>query len=90
MAKSSKVHSYQIDLVPVDEGGYTVVVPALPGCISFGETPKKQRATPEKRSNCIWRIWRRTKIDGGEGLEIAFRDRVHSPWSIGSHRDVLI
>lgn len=41
MAKSSKVHSYQIDLVPVDEGGYTVVVPALPGCISFGETPKE-------------------------------------------------
>jgi predicted RNase H-like HicB family nuclease len=38
MAKTKKVHSYLIDLVPVNEGGYTVVVPALPGCISYGET----------------------------------------------------
>jgi len=38
MAKAKKAHSYLIDLVPVDEGGYTVVVPALPGCISYGET----------------------------------------------------
>ncbi len=33
-----KEHSYLVDLVPTDEGGYTVVVPALPGCISYGET----------------------------------------------------
>jgi len=38
MAKAKKVHSYLVDLVPADEGGYTVVVPALPGCISYGET----------------------------------------------------
>jgi predicted RNase H-like HicB family nuclease len=25
-------------LIPADDGGYTVVVPALPGCISYGET----------------------------------------------------
>ena len=41
MAKARKVHSYLIDLVPVDEGGYTVVVPALPGCISYGETAEE-------------------------------------------------
>jgi predicted RNase H-like HicB family nuclease len=28
----------QVVLEPSDEGGYTVVVPALPGCISEGET----------------------------------------------------
>jgi len=33
-----KIRSYVVDLVPSDEGGYTVVVPALPGCISYGET----------------------------------------------------
>jgi predicted RNase H-like HicB family nuclease len=33
-----KVQSYQIDLVPEPEGGYTVLVPALPGCVSYGET----------------------------------------------------
>jgi antitoxin HicB len=38
MAKAKKVHSYVVDLVPLEDGGYTVVVPALPGCISYGET----------------------------------------------------
>jgi len=28
----------QIVLEPSDEGGYTVIVPALPGCISEGKT----------------------------------------------------
>ena len=28
----------KIVLEPSDEGGYTVVVPALPGCISEGDT----------------------------------------------------
>ncbi len=35
-AKSAK--SYQIDLLSDEDGGYTVVVPALPGCISYGES----------------------------------------------------
>jgi predicted RNase H-like HicB family nuclease len=38
MAKAKKAHSYLVDLVPADGGGYTVVVPALPGCVSYGET----------------------------------------------------
>ena len=29
---------YRIVLEPQEEGGYTVYVPALPGCISQGET----------------------------------------------------
>jgi len=29
---------YKIVLEPQEEGGYTVYVPALPGCISQGET----------------------------------------------------
>jgi predicted RNase H-like HicB family nuclease len=29
---------FQIVLEPSDEGGYTVYVPALPGCISEGDT----------------------------------------------------
>ena len=37
-AKTSRVYSYQINLVPETEGGYTVLVPALPGCVSYGET----------------------------------------------------
>jgi len=31
----------RIVLEPSDEGGYTVLVPALPGCISQGDTKQK-------------------------------------------------
>lgn len=31
----------QIILEPSEEGGYTVIVPALPGCISEGNTKKE-------------------------------------------------
>jgi predicted RNase H-like HicB family nuclease len=29
---------------PSDEGGFTAYVPALPGCISEGDTPEEARA----------------------------------------------
>lgn len=31
------VRTFRIVLKPEPEGGYTVVVPALPGCITYGE-----------------------------------------------------
>ncbi|MEW6068428.1 MAG: type II toxin-antitoxin system HicB family antitoxin [Nitrospirota bacterium] len=34
----SKELSYRIVLRPEPEGGYTVIVPSLPGCITYGET----------------------------------------------------
>jgi len=33
--------SYEVVLIPAEEGGYTVVVPALPGCISEGDTEEE-------------------------------------------------
>jgi antitoxin HicB len=33
-----KVHTYQINLMPEEEGGYTVTVPSLPGCVTYGST----------------------------------------------------
>ena len=30
--------SYSVELKPQEEGGYTVTVPILPGCISEGDT----------------------------------------------------
>jgi predicted RNase H-like HicB family nuclease len=38
MFKPKKAYSYQINLMPEREGGYTVLVPQLPGCVSFGTT----------------------------------------------------
>jgi len=32
---------YQVILMPAEEGGYTVVVPALPGCVSEGDTEEE-------------------------------------------------
>ena len=34
---------YQIVLRPEPEGGYTVFVPALPGCITWGRTLRQAR-----------------------------------------------
>lgn len=34
---------YQIILRPEPEGGYTVFVPALPGCITWGSTLRQAR-----------------------------------------------
>ena len=33
-----KAYNYRILLVPEPEGGFTVTVPTLPGCITYGET----------------------------------------------------
>lgn len=36
MSKIKRAYSYQINLIPEKEGGYTVLVPLLPGCLSYG------------------------------------------------------
>ena len=36
MAEQTKILSYRILLRQEPEGGYTVTVPTLPGCITFG------------------------------------------------------
>lgn len=39
MKKSKKnTHSYAVVFTPAEEGGYTATVPALPGCISEGDS----------------------------------------------------
>lgn len=36
--KQQKVHSYTVVFEPAEEGGYVVHVPALPGCVTEGDT----------------------------------------------------
>jgi len=36
--------NYNVILEPQEEGGYTVYVPRLPGCVSQGETKKEALA----------------------------------------------
>lgn len=33
-----KFHNYRVLLTPQPEGGFTITVPTLPGCITYGET----------------------------------------------------
>lgn len=40
-------YSYQIVLRPEPEGGYTVIVPSLPGCITYGRTVEEANAMAE-------------------------------------------
>ncbi len=40
-------YSYQIVLRPEPEGGYTVIVPSLPGCITYGRTVEEAHAMAE-------------------------------------------
>ncbi len=39
-----KTYEFTVSFVPAEEGGYTVTVPALPGCISEGDTLEEAKA----------------------------------------------
>jgi predicted RNase H-like HicB family nuclease len=36
--KPMKTLTYNVRIEPMEEGGYTVEVPALPGCVTWGRT----------------------------------------------------
>ncbi len=38
-----KIYSYTVVFEPAEEGGYIVHVPALPGCVTQGETLQEAR-----------------------------------------------
>ncbi|HSX24354.1 MAG TPA: type II toxin-antitoxin system HicB family antitoxin [Candidatus Andersenbacteria bacterium] len=40
---NSQAHHFNIYLRPETEGGYTVIVPALPGCVTYGKTVAEAR-----------------------------------------------
>ena len=52
MAKAR--YHYNIMLRPEPEGGYTALVPALPGCVTYGRTLDEARAmVKDAISGCI-------------------------------------
>lgn len=44
MSKIKKYYHYNVMLRPEPEGGFTVIVPALPGCVTYGRTIKEAKA----------------------------------------------
>lgn len=45
---SNTMYSYSAVFEPAEEGGYTVSVPALPGCISEGDTFEEAKKNIEE------------------------------------------
>ncbi|MEK7577629.1 MAG: type II toxin-antitoxin system HicB family antitoxin [Patescibacteria group bacterium] len=39
-----KIQDYTVIFHPEPEGGFTVVVPSLPGCVTYGKTLKSAKA----------------------------------------------
>ena len=42
-----KIFSYRVILKPEPEGGFTVTVPALPGCVTYGKDLDEAKAMVE-------------------------------------------
>lgn len=36
--KTARTHLYQLEFIPEDDGSWTVDVPDLPGCVTWGKT----------------------------------------------------
>ncbi len=49
---------FKVVLEPSEEGGFTVFVPSLPGCISQGETEEEAFEIFAKPSSFIWSLRR--------------------------------
>ena len=47
-----KKQTFQIVLTPEPEGGFTVTVPALPGCISYGRTVAEAQTMAADAISC--------------------------------------
>ncbi len=41
--RNTKIRHYNVIFTPEPEGGYTAIVPSLPGCVSYGETLQQAR-----------------------------------------------
>ncbi|MBI5701633.1 type II toxin-antitoxin system HicB family antitoxin [Candidatus Saganbacteria bacterium] len=44
MKKHTKIFKYSAVFEPAEEGGYVVTIPALPGCVTQGETFEEAKA----------------------------------------------
>jgi antitoxin HicB len=47
-----KVYNYTVIFEPLKEGGYDVIVPAIPEICTFGETMKEAKAMAEDAIKC--------------------------------------
>ena len=60
---ATRVYRYTAVFEPQREGGYTVTVPALPGCISEGETFEEARKNIREAMELYLSVTRREHVD---------------------------
>lgn len=48
----TKQLTYNIMLQPEPEGGFTVIVPSLPGCVTYGKDLKEAKAMAQDAISC--------------------------------------
>lgn len=48
-----KMYNYTVMFRPLDEGGYDVIVPAIPEICTFGDTIQDARAMAEEAIKCF-------------------------------------
>ncbi|PIR85717.1 antitoxin HicB [Candidatus Kaiserbacteria bacterium CG10_big_fil_rev_8_21_14_0_10_44_10] len=59
-----KKQTYQVVLTPEPEGGFTVTVPALPGCISYGKTVAEAQFMAADAISCYLASVKKHERDG--------------------------
>jgi antitoxin HicB len=52
--KRQKLLSYTVFFEPAPEGGYTVTIPALPGCVTEGDTLEEAREMAIDAIKCYY------------------------------------
>ena len=50
--RNMKIYNYTVIFQPLDEGGYDVIVPAIPEICTFGETREEARKMAEDAIRC--------------------------------------
>ncbi|MEO8884826.1 MAG: type II toxin-antitoxin system HicB family antitoxin [Mucilaginibacter sp.] len=64
--------TYKVLLKPEPEGGYTVNVPALPGCITYGETLEEAKINAQEAIELYVESLKEHGEDIPSGLQFQF------------------
>lgn len=57
--------TYVVQLIPEEEGGYSVLVPGLPGCVAQGETQEEALANIQEAIGLFLEVVRES-VEGEE------------------------